>query len=478
MAISSLLERFTSVARKTWRISGSTEMVLHQDPVVKYDEKVVAVIPAYNEEESIASVLEGLLHQTRLPDEIHVVVNNTSDDTVYEASKYEGTHKLRKKLGLVACEIFVHDIGKAAGKKVQALNYGYNLAKKSGADYFLGVDGDTVLDRKALDFMVDEMEGDSRVGGLSAIYGFEDVRGGGALSQFLLAAQKAQFVSFNLDNLLKNRTMSVIGGQGSVFRMKALDAVCKHFLQDNPWVMDSEVEDSLLSIQIKKIGYQTKISARARANVGPMLSLSSLHAQQLKWSAGGAKLLTQFPFHTNMRQKWAENIGMSMNILVRIMFVVLLGASLSLGSFVFSPFWLIPPVLAWILNMRITATMHNRTWKDWIYSITFIGPEFYMWLKAVFFVRSWWQVLGGAEHDNWGLQSKAESGLGGISWIAWPLIALTAVGGLVVYAWLQLGITEQSAIVGYGWPVLMVLTILLTLGMLRKAIRPHRGYTA
>lgn len=478
MVIAGLIEKFTSVARKTWTISKSTELVLHQDPIMRYDEKVVAVIPAYNEEESIVSVLKGLLDQTRLPDEIHVVVNNTTDDTVYEASKLEGTHKLTKKLGLVACEIIVHDIGRAPGKKVQALNYGYNLAKKAGADYFLGVDGDTVLDRKALDHMIDEMEGDSRVGGLSAIYGFDDIKGGGPLSQFLLSAQKAQFVSFNLDNLLKNRTMSVIGGQGSVFRMKSLDAVSEQFLQNSPWVMDSEVEDSLLSIQIKKVGYQTKISARARANVGPMLSLSSLHAQQLKWSAGGAKLLTQFPFHANMRQKWGENLGMAMNILVRVMFAVLLAASLSLGSFVFSPFWLIPPVLAWILNMRITATMHSRTWKDWVYSVTFIGPELYMWLKSVFFIRSWWQVLGGADHDNWGLQSKAESGRGGISWLTWPLLSISAVGGIIVYAWLQLGIAEQTAIVGYGWPVLMVLTIMLTVGMLRKAIRPHRGYTA
>ena len=35
--------------------------------------------------------------------------------------------------------------------------------------------------------------------------------------------------------------------------------------QRTPWVSDSEVEDSLLSLQIKSAGYLTKISARARA---------------------------------------------------------------------------------------------------------------------------------------------------------------------------------------------------------------------
>ena len=45
------------------------------------------IIPAYNEEESIGSVIESLLAQTRLPDVIHVIVNNTTDKTVEIAAR-------------------------------------------------------------------------------------------------------------------------------------------------------------------------------------------------------------------------------------------------------------------------------------------------------------------------------------------------------------------------------------------------------
>lgn len=456
-------------------VAASTEIV---EAVVVPDDKVVVIIPAYNEEASIGKVLESLLAQTRVPDEVHVVVNNTSDDTVFEASQFEGTHRMRKKMGLVESKIVVHDIGRNFEKKVGALNYGFHIAKDHGADYLIGVDGDTTLDKKCVENMLDEMVGDSRIGGLSAIYGFDDVKGGGPISQFLLAAQKAQFAAFNMDHLLKKRAMSVLGGQCSIFRMKALDAVCEFYLQDSPWTSDSEVEDSLLSLQIKKVRYQTKISATARANVGPMLSLRSLYAQQIKWTAGGAKLLKEFPLHPNMRQKWGENLGMVMNIAVRLMFAVMLSASLALGSFVFNPFWLIPPVLAWLLSVRVTASMQNRTWKDWLYSVTLVGPELYMWLKSVYFVRSWWQVISGNEHDNWGAQSKAENGGGGIGWVMWPAVVLASVGSIAVYAWMQLGITEQTAVLGYGWPMLMVVTVVLTAAMFRKAIRPHRGFTA
>jgi biofilm PGA synthesis N-glycosyltransferase PgaC len=126
------------------------------------------VIPAYNEEESIAQVIEALLGQTRVPDVIHVVVNNTSDATVRIASQYAGAHEIVTELGEQFTEVFVHDIGKNPDKKVGALNYGYTLVE--GYDYLLGVDGDTVADAKAVEYLESEATSDTRIGGISEIY--------------------------------------------------------------------------------------------------------------------------------------------------------------------------------------------------------------------------------------------------------------------------------------------------------------------
>lgn len=46
---------------------------------------IACVIPAYNEEETIAEVLTSVLEQTRLPDVIHVVNNNSADETFFIA---------------------------------------------------------------------------------------------------------------------------------------------------------------------------------------------------------------------------------------------------------------------------------------------------------------------------------------------------------------------------------------------------------
>ena len=49
---------------------------------------ISCVVPAYNEAETIESVLRSLLTQTRLPDEIHVTVNNSKDETFVLAAKF------------------------------------------------------------------------------------------------------------------------------------------------------------------------------------------------------------------------------------------------------------------------------------------------------------------------------------------------------------------------------------------------------
>ena len=206
--------------------------------------------------------------------------------------------------------------------------------------------------------------------------------------------------------------------------MKALREVMVANHQATPWVNDSEVEDSLLSLQITSAGYLTKISAQARASVGGMTSIRSLDGQQVKWNYGAIDLMWPGqrgdtkgqPLHPNLRLRWAENLGMATNIFTRIAFVLLLAASLSIGAFVFSPWWLIPPVVAILLNLRIALSIKDRTWKDVAFAATGIGAEVYMWLKAGHFVRAWTKFLSRVQTDNWAEQAKPNAAPGTPTW--------------------------------------------------------------
>lgn len=438
------------------------------------------VIPAYNEEESIAAVIEALLGQTRVPDVIHVVVNNTSDATVKIASRYAGPHEVTTELGEQFTEVFVHDIGKNPDKKVGALNYGYTLVE--GYDYLLGVDGDTVADTKAVEYLESEAISDTRIGGISAIYSIDDQPIKGPIGKFLITGQRSQFAAFNMHNLLRGRNMAVLGGQFSIFSTQALREVMKANHQSTPWVKDSEVEDSLLSLQIKSAGYLTKISPFARADVGGMTTLRALDAQQVKWTYGAIELMWPGqrgdtkgqPLHPNLRVRWFENFAMLTNLFVRVAFIALLAGSLSLGAFVFSPWWLLPIGLAIMLNLRMALSMKNRNARDILFAVTFLPAEAYMWVRLAHFTRSWSRFLSRKKVDNWAMQAKAERGAGLGHWT--PLIVVAAVVVTMAVIWSMLGAGIQSTILWIGWPIVGVVTVLQTLGMFFKLIRRHHGF--
>ncbi|TQJ29714.1 glycosyltransferase [Microbacterium sp. SLBN-146] len=438
------------------------------------------IIPAYNEEESIADVIRGLLGQTRVPDVIHVVVNNTSDATVKLASQFAGPHELVTELGEQFTEVFVHDIGKNPDKKVGALNYGYTLVE--GYDYLLGVDGDTVADAKAVEYLEAEAVSDTRIGGISAIYSIDDRPIKGFISKFLITGQRSQFAAFNMHNLLRGRNMAVLGGQFSIFSTQALREVMKENHQSTPWVKDSEVEDSLLSLQIKSAGYLTKISPYARADVGGMTTLRALDAQQVKWTYGAIELMWPGqrgdtkgqPFHPNLRVRWLENLGMLTNLFVRVAFVTLLAGSLSINAFVFSAWWLIPIGMAMLLNLRMAMTMKNRNARDILFAVTLLPAEVYMWLRLSYFARSWTRFLSHKKVDNWAMQAKAERGAGLGHWT--PLIVVVAVVVALAVIWSMLGPMVQSTILWIGWPIVGAVTVLQTLSMFFKLIRRQHGY--
>lgn len=449
-----------------------------------YRPVIGCIIPAYNEAESIEAVLRSLLKQTRLPDQIHVVVNNTKDDTFELAAKFAGVRsaKKRRKGEKVkqTTEVFVHDIGENPDKKVGALNYGYTLVQ--GADYLLGVDGDTTLAPDCVEKLEAEIVSDSRIGGISAIYTIDDAGFTGVVKPFLIAGQRAQFAAFNMQNMLRGRNMAVLGGQCSIFAMKALREVMVANHQATPWVNDSEVEDSLLSLQIKSAGYLTKISAQARASVGGMTSIRSLDGQQVKWNYGAIDLMWPGqrgdtkgqPFHPNLRLRWAENLGMATNIFTRVAFVLLLAAALSIHAFVFSPWWLIPPVVAILLNVRIAMSMKDRNAKDMVFAAAGLPAEIYVWLKAGHFVRAWTKFLSRVQTDNWAEQAKAERGSGNSHLV--PLIVLGVSFLVAGWTWFQLPVMIQSSILWLGWPVLYVVTIAQTIVMAAKLFRRQRGY--
>lgn len=441
---------------------------------------IACIIPAYNEQDTIAAVLDSLLNQTRLPDVIHVIVNNSDDDTADIVQRYVGVHERRVKGELFKTQVFLHDIGANKDGKVGALNYGWALAQRY--DFIFGLDGDTRLDRRCVEYLEAEAVSDSRIGGISAIYSIDKAEANGLLSKFLILGQRADFASFNIDNLLRARNMAVLGGQASIFSVAALRTAMVESNQRAPWVTDSAVEDSLLSLQIKNAGFATRISARARAYVGPMHTVRALHAQRRKWEHGALDLLLPGqrgllpgqPWHPNLRLRWYENFRMLANIATRLMFLVLLAGALSLHAWEFNPIWLIPPAVGVLLNLRTALVMHDKSASDILYALLVVPAEIYMWLRIGHFTSAWSQILAKTDTDNWAAQAAAEKGRSKGKFF--PTLVVLATAAFAVFAWRSQTPATQALLLMVGWPLLGLMTVPQTLLMARRALRRHRGY--
>ncbi|WP_193598131.1 glycosyltransferase family 2 protein [Microbacterium sp. YJN-G] len=438
------------------------------------------VVAASNDEATIAAVISALLSQTRVPDVIHVVVTGSSDRTVPTASAFAGPHETVTDLGEQFTEVFVHDIGLTPDGRAGALNYGFALVE--GYDYLLSVDGDTVADPHALEHLVTEARADSRIGGISAIHTITPARRTGQLRRMLHTGQRAQLADRTLGSLLRGRDAPVLGGEFSLFATSALRTVMEATHQSTPWLRDGDLEDARLTLQLKTAGYFTRISALARAGVPAPATLREYDAQQVAAASGAIELMwpgqrgdiTGQPRHPNLRQRWSENLGLLADLTLRIGFVTLAVASLSVGALRLSPLWLIPVAVAVLLNLRIALSLGDRRPADVLFAALVFPAELFLWVRLGHFLRSWSRFSTRDRTDGWVQRTETGGRRDSRYWMPW--VAVTALIAVLVGLWLLLPPVVRTGVLAVGWPALGILAAVRTAFMIFKLLRRHRGY--
>ncbi|MGN7186263.1 glycosyltransferase [Microbacterium enclense] len=430
------------------------------------------IVLASEHASSIAAAIAALLTQTRVPDVIHVVVANSSDATVEIASDLSGPHELHTELGSQLTEVFVHDIGADSGERAGALNYGYFLVE--GYDYLLSVDGDAVAHPRAVERLEAEARSDSRIGGVSAIREIAAGPVDGPMARFLLAGQRAQGARSALQNLSR-RNAAVLGGPLSIFSVAALRNVMVQTRRTTPWAQDADTEGLLLSLHLRNAGYLTSISPGARVAVPGMTTLPAYAAHEVRRIAGGIDLLSAGqrgdpnaqPLHSTLRVLWSENAGLLAGLFVRAAFLVLSAAALSTGAVMLSPWWLVPPVVTVLSNLRLALAMRRADHADVLFAALLIPAEAFRWVRIGCAARSWCRRLTqGAPYDR-AARGTADGGLG-----RWALMTAVAAAVVALAAgWVQSAATVQTAVLSVGWSVVGVIAALQTLVMFSRLVR-------
>jgi cellulose synthase/poly-beta-1,6-N-acetylglucosamine synthase-like glycosyltransferase len=386
------------VVERVGQLRESAALALHRfqnRPPKTKTAKIVVVVPAHNEQDSIGRTISALLAQTRRPDRIVVVVDNCSDATADVARSY-------------GKRVTVMETVANKDRKVGALTQAWQQYANFGYDYILGVDADTVLSPDSLASLEQELEANPKVGGVMARYTFDLDLAATKKARLLVRLQKMEFASWTTDMLHRKRNTYVLGGQATLFRVRALQEVVDGERRLSPWDPDAQVEDMELTWALNARGWDTKVSATARAYAGAMVTVKSLWAQRRKWDEGMIRLLLGTKIGAATLYPWRMQLKMGLNLLTRVLFVALLATSLAVDAYEWNWIWVTPPILAVLLNLKNANKVPGRTKGDLVLAGTLLAVELYLWFRLTVWAVSWSTVIAGIRRDGWARQYKAE----------------------------------------------------------------------
>ncbi len=453
------------VATRAGELQRSWSRTLHdlryRPPRRRTVARVLVLVPAHNEAETIGHTLHALLAQSRPADRIVVIADNCTDATAQVARRYRG--------------VTVMETVDNSDKKVGALIQGWRRYQ-AGYDFIAGVDADTILDDRCLEQLESGLLAEPTAGGIMAKYTFDQRLGASAGARMLIRMQRFEFASWTMDALRRRKTY-VLGGQASLFRADALRAVALQSPTQAPWNPATMVEDMQLTGDLRAMRYSTPVSSEARAYAGPMLTVRSLWHQRRKWDQGMVQLLTTTGLSRWTTTLWRQQLSLLSNGLTRLLFAFMLTAALMVHQFVWSWVWAIPPVLAALLNLRQSLTVPNRTAADVVAAATLLPVELYLIFRVACATASWATVLSGIKRDAWERQARAEAGQSnGAAKILGVIIGVALISGAAVFGWLHASIWFQRVSLTSGWYVLATATIVQSAAMLWRIVRPNKKY--
>jgi cellulose synthase/poly-beta-1,6-N-acetylglucosamine synthase-like glycosyltransferase len=363
------LERDTALAVRS--SNAARQRVSGEPDGVSEIGRVVALIPAHNEEATIADAISGLLRQSRRPERIVVVADNCTDDTALTA---------------VAAGAEVLETVENTHKKAGGLNQALErlLPELADDDVVLVQDADSALDPQFLAAAVAHLETDPLLGAIGGTFRGSDER------SLVAHLQRNEYARYARDVRRLGGRCLVVTGTAAVLRVGTLREVSAARLDGRlpagdgrGGVYDTTVltEDNELTFALLHLGYRVLSPRDCTLTTEVMTTWRALWNQRLRWKRGAVENCMQYGLTAITWRYWGRQLLTMAGVVVTFLYLgTIAWALLSPDGFHVEPFWL---AVTGVFVVERVITVKDRGWKRMLLAATMYEIVYDLYLQLV-----------------------------------------------------------------------------------------------
>lgn len=349
--------------------------------------RVIALVPAHNEEDIIEATLTSLMSQTYPFSYVLVIADNCTDGTISIVERMQqkyGTRKLR----------LLETVGNTH-KKAGALNQGFEAVLKSRPDFIFGMDADTIIDFNMAEEAIKQFMLEPNTAGICSAYRTLPLKSDATRwERFLWRLQNIEFGLANAWRVENYKSARVLPGVSVMFRTKALREVYK-LHKGTVWATDSLVEDYRLTLELKDMGWDTKSSLRMISWSDVPLRVrgkGGLFDQRQRWYSGTVDELRRRGLKKHSRYELFTIILLAINFLMRLLLITAyITLIVTNNNIQLIPLFLLFPVAAAAIQFHrwMKYTTQRDRWQG-LMTLVLIPNETYAIFREFVYLYSIW----------------------------------------------------------------------------------------
>jgi cellulose synthase/poly-beta-1,6-N-acetylglucosamine synthase-like glycosyltransferase len=342
--------------------------------------RLTVLVPAHNENLTIAATLESLWGQTRPPEKIVVIADNCTDDSARIAREH-------------GAEVFetVGNQEKKAGALNQALNEMFPGIDER--DVLMIMDADSIIVPDFLQIAMARLTDAPDLIAVGGVFGGEP--GGGLVGQL----QRNEYTRYQRTIARRRGRVFVLTGTASLFRAYALKSVGDYrgeLIPGDPGhVYDTlaMTEDNEMTLALKSLGAKMTSPKQCQVVTELMPNWRALWRQRMRWQRGALENIGAYGVTRATARYWGQQIGIGYGTIALNAYLLLMTVTfLSADSFEIIWFW---AVLGTIFVVERVVTVWPAGWRARLIALPlFIEIAYDLFLQAVY-VKSLIDIASG-----------------------------------------------------------------------------------